>query len=81
MEAQESKIAELEQAVSRWKRWFERVKTDFAELKGMFDELKEENARLTRERDELLGDNTKLKARIDELEAKLPPEGGLIYVP
>lgn len=78
---QSKEVAELKQAVNRWKTWFERVKNDYATLKGQFDELQEENARLTRERDELLGDNTKLKARIDELEAKLPPEGGLIYVP
>ena len=78
---QSKEIAELEQAVKRWKTWYERVKNDFAELKVLVDEIREENARLTRERDELLGDNMKLKARIDELEAKLPPEGGLIYVP
>lgn len=78
---QSKEVEELTQAVNRWKNWYNRVNNDYAALKGQFDELQEENARLTKERDELLGDTMKLKARIDELEAKLPPEGGLIYVP
>ena len=68
---QSKEIAELEQAVKRWKTWYDRVNNDFAELKVLVDEIREENARLTRERDELLGDNTKLKAQIDEYASAL----------
>ena len=68
---QSKEVAELKQAVNRWKTWYERVKNDYATLKVQFDELQEENARLTRERDELLGDNTKLKAQIDEYASAL----------
>ena len=78
---QSKEIAELEQAVKRWKTWYERVKNDFAELKVLVDEIREENAQLTRERDELLGDNMKLKARIDELEAQITPPGKTIILP
>ena len=78
---QSKEIAELEQAVKRWKTWYDRVKNDYATLKTQFDEAQEENARLTRERDELLGDNMKLKARIDELEAQITPPGKTIILP
>ena len=72
MEAPENnEIAELKQAVNRWKTWFERIKADYSELKAQFDEAKEENARLTRERDEALGDVTKLKAQVDEYASAL----------
>ena len=74
----EEKMNEAEKRAERWKRWFDRLQGQYAELDAETKELRKKVADLTRERDGLLGDVTKLTARVAELEAKLPQEPTII---
>ena len=71
-------IIELKQKLKRRETWFERLQCDYRELAAEAEQLREENARLTKELNDSHGDTMKLQARIAELEAKLPPEPGII---